>query len=168
MQFDSQDPYEVVQPFGPVALARPLTHATYVPRASTPLYDAIGCGLIDLEASLGKLLASERPAKVVFVVVTDGHENASREFSRERVLSMIGTKKAEGWEFVFLSADLASFDDAQSLGIPADARLLFSKTRKGNARAWASVSNKMVDFRNGVADNLRFDDKDRGDQDDAR
>jgi len=168
VQFDSQDPYEVVQPFGPLAQARPLTRATYVPRASTPLYDAIGRGLIDLEASLGRLLVSERPAKVVFAIVTDGHENASREFSRERVLSMISTKKSEGWSFVFLSADPTSFDDAAGLGVHDDARLLFHKTRKGNARAWSAMSSKMEQFRGGALENMHFDDKDRSDQDDAR
>ena len=53
VQFDSEDPYEIVQPVAPIHQARPLTRATYVPRASTPLYDAIGRGIVDLEASAG-------------------------------------------------------------------------------------------------------------------
>jgi hypothetical protein len=145
-----------------------LTRATYVPRASTPLYDAIGRGIVDLEAMLAALPKDECPGKIIFVIVTDGHENASREFDRARILAMIEAQRANGWEFVFLSADLASFDDAHALGVDDNSRLMFKKSRQGNQRAWASVSEKMSRFRSGAADNIRFDDKDRKDQDEAQ
>ena len=108
------------------------------------------------------------PGKIVFVIVTDGHENASREFDRARILAMIEAQRGNGWEFVLLSADLASFDDARALGVDDNSRLMFQKSRQGNQRAWASVSEKMSRFRSGVADNVRFDDKDRMDQDEAQ
>ena len=72
VQFDSQDPYEVLHAARPIAQVPPLTAETYVPRASTPLYDAIGRGILDLEATVARLPEAERPAKVVFVIVTDG------------------------------------------------------------------------------------------------
>lgn len=167
VQFDSQDPYEVVQPVGPIAAAQPLTLDTYVPRASTPLYDATGRGILDLEAMLARLPDSERPGKIIFVIVTDGEENASREFDRAQVLALIKAKKQLGWEFVFLSADPTSFHDAKRLGIKDEARLLFKKSRQGNDRAWSSVSDKMSRYRGGTAASVAFDDKDRSDQDAA-
>ena len=83
-------------------------------------------------------------------------------------MALIQARKAQDWEFVFLSADLASFDDAAELGVHSEARLLFRKTKQGNARAWDSVSNKMADYRQGVAASVRFDDADRGHQDDTK
>ncbi len=168
VQFDSEDPYEIVQPVAPIADARPLTLETYVPRACTPLYDAIGRGIMDLEAMFARLGADQRPGKIIFVIVTDGHENASREFNRARILAMIEAKRGDGWEFVFLSADLASFDDAQAFGVDAGSRLMFQKSKRGSERAWASVSDKMTRYRSGSAQNVQFDDKDRKDQDEAR
>ena len=167
VQFDSQDPYEVVQAMVPVADAQPLTPATYVPRASTPLYDAIGRGIVELDARLAGLPKSERPAKLVFVIVTDGHENASREFTRARVLAAIEKKRKAGGQFVFLSADPSSFDDAERLGMDRNSRLLFKKSRGGNQAMWASVSDKMSQFRDGSAASVHFDEKDRKDQDAA-
>ena len=92
VQFDSQDPFEVLHANVNVDAVRPLTLEQYVPRASTPLYDAIGRGILDLEASLATRADTERPSKVIFVVVTDGQENASRDFNRERVSRLIEAK----------------------------------------------------------------------------
>lgn len=167
VQFDSQDPYEIVQPVGPIADARPLTEDTYVPRASTPLYDAIGRGILDLEAMLAGQSEANRPGKIIFVIVTDGQENASREFSRAQVLAMIEAKKQLAWEFVFLSADTAAFHDAEHMGFSSEARLLFKKSKQGNDLAWSAVSDKMSRYRGGSASSVSFDDKDRGDQDAA-
>ncbi|MFS8884848.1 hypothetical protein [Synechococcus sp. H70.2] len=72
-------------PFKPIAAVPELTRETYVPRAFTPLLDAIGRGINDLESSLSKLGEADRPARVLMVVVTDGQENASREFRKEQI-----------------------------------------------------------------------------------
>lgn len=167
VQFDSQDPYEVLQSAVPLAQARPLTLAQYVPRASTPLYDAMGRGILELEAQLAALPDAQRPTKVIFVVVTDGQENASQEFDRARVSALIQAKKALDWDFVFLSADLDAFTDAGHLGVDADARIMFKKSRQGNERVWASVAEKVSARRMGVAASVAFTDQDRKLQDEA-
>ncbi|MBN2446955.1 MAG: hypothetical protein JXO22_09530, partial [Phycisphaerae bacterium] len=89
VQFDSQDAYEVVHNFKPLAEVPSLTRDTYVPRAATPLLDALGRGINDLEHQLGALSADEKPKRVMMVVITDGRENASREFRKEQVSKMI-------------------------------------------------------------------------------
>lgn len=161
VQFDSSDPYELVHAVSPVAAVPPLTRATYVPRASTPLYDAVGRGILELDAHLAGLPEAERPGKIVFVIVTDGQENASREFDRARVLALIEAARARDWEFVFLSADPDSFEDAARFGVKASSRLLFGKTGRGTAAAFASVSRKVSDYRSGVAAAVEFDEEDQ-------
>lgn len=160
VQFDSQDAYEVLHSAVPIAGVQPLTLETYVPRACTPLYDAMGCGILDLETKLTVMPESVRPTKVIFVVVTDGQENASQEFDRRRVAGLIEAKKSLGWDFVFLSADLAAFADAQRMGVEHASSLMFAKSKRGNDAAWASASMKIRERRMG-AEKVAFDEKDR-------
>ncbi|KFN48827.1 vWA domain-containing protein [Arenimonas composti] len=166
VQFDSQDPYEVIHAAAPLATVAPLTLEQYVPRASTPLYDAMGRGILDLELRLARLPEAERPRQVIFVVVTDGMENASREFRRDRVMALIEAKKKLGWDFVFLSADLGAFADAGDLGVVYESRLAFSKSARGSERAWAAASDKIGRRRGGAAA-VVFDDQDRQAGDDT-
>ena len=162
VQFDTQDPYEVIHRFKPIAEVPALNRETYVPRASTPLLDALGRGINDLEASLGALKEEDRPSKVVVVVVTDGQENSSREFSKQQIEKMVKEKtEKSAWQFVFLSADLAAIDDAIAVGIHVDAVLLFEKSGKGTAGAWASLSARTSDYRSSRKKKIGFEQDDR-------
>lgn len=167
VQFDSQDPYELLYAAVPIQEAPPLTLAQYLPRASTPLYDAMGRAIAALAAKLEATPASWRPKKIIFVIVTDGQENASVEFRRDQVMALMETKKKEGWDFVFLSADLGALEDAQAMGVEASASLHFGKSGKGSRHAWASVAEKSVLRRAGAA-SVAFDAADREAQDDAK
>ena len=162
VQFDSQDPYEVVHRFRPVDLVPELTRETYVPRASTPLLDAMGRAINDLEKSLAELDKKVRPAKVVVAVVTDGQENASREFTKAQVEKMIKEKTdQEGWQFVFLSADLAAIGDALQVGIGANATLLHVKDAQGTAMAWDALAVRTAEYRAARRKKIGFDQADR-------
>ncbi|MCK7582148.1 MAG: hypothetical protein MZV65_45465 [Chromatiales bacterium] len=133
MQFDSQNPYEVeIHRFAPVKEV-PRAHARDLraPRLHA-LLDAIGRGIGGVERSLADAMENYRPSKIVFVVVTDGQENASREFRRDQILKMIRDKEANrGWQFVFLSADLDAINDALEQGFQAKAAMAFDKTGQG-------------------------------------
>jgi len=167
VQFDSQDPYEVIHRFQPIADVPPLNRETYVPRAATPLLDALGRGINDLERSLGELADQDRPAKVVFVVVTDGQENASREFRHDQIEKMIKEKTAKSnWQFVFLSADLAAIGDALAAGYHADRVLLYDKSDRGSASAWASLCVQTSDYRASRKQRFAFAQEDRQHPDD--
>lgn len=161
VQFDSQDPYEVLHAAADIASVSPLTLEQYVPRANTPLYDAMGRGILDLEAFIAARSDAERPDKVIFVVVTDGQENASRDFTHKRVNRLVEAKKALGWEFVFLSADLGAFDEAGQLGVAYESRVMFSKSKQGNDRAWAMASSKIRESRSALGNRVEFNDLDR-------
>ncbi|RME35464.1 MAG: VWA domain-containing protein [Gammaproteobacteria bacterium] len=140
VQFDSKDPYEVIHSFLPVAEVPPLTRETYQPRATTPLLDAIGHGILDLQDQIDDLPEQSRPGQVLFVVLTDGRENASREFKKEEVAQLISEKQENGWKFVFLGADFEAIDDARSLGVTRDALYQFAHTGEGVAEAWHDLS----------------------------
>ena len=164
VQFDSQDPYEIICRFSPVSKVPKLDRNVYVPRASTPLLDAIGRGINDLEASLGSIDDTSQPAKVVLAIVTDGQENASREFNRAQIVKMIEEKtKKNDWQFVFLSSDLAAIRDAESYGIARDANLPYVKDAKGTRDAWAALSCNTAEYRSNKKKKMDFDLNDRKD-----
>ena len=141
VQFDTQNPYEVIANFQLLGTISPLTRELYVPRASTPLLDAVGRGINDLEANLSKMAAAGHPEKVIFLIVTDGQENASREFNRAQITQMITAhEEKDKWQFVFISADLAAMQDAASYGMKADNMMAFDKNSAGTANAFQSVS----------------------------
>jgi len=157
VQFDSQDPFEVIHKFTDIQMVPDLTGQTYMPRASTPLYDAVGRGINDLKASLGTLPEALRPKKIVMVIVTDGQENASREFTGAQVRKMIAEAKEAGWQFVFLSADESAISDSSSLNIDASNAAFFKKSKAGSSEMWERVANRSVAFRRSEVHCMRMD-----------
>jgi hypothetical protein len=162
VQFDSQDPYEAIHQVKTIKEVPELTKETYVPRATTPLLDAIGRGINDLGKCLADMKEDDKPSKVVFVVITDGQENASREFRRDQILKMINEKEKQyGWQFVFLSADLDAINDALDHGFQAKAAMAFDQTGVGAQNAWASVSQNIANYWSSKAKDVSFSEEDR-------
>lgn len=165
VQFDSQDPYEVIHQYMLLGMVPELTRKTFVPRASTPLLDAMGRGIIDLEKSLAELKEDQRPSRVVMVIITDGQENSSREFNKKQIEKMIKAKQEKcDWQFVFLSADLSAIEEALSSGVQASAAMAFDKDAQGMANAWSSASNRIADYRASRQANVAFNEDDRAKQ----
>lgn len=140
VQFDSQDPYEVIYSMKPVAQVPELDRKTYVPRASTPLLDAMGRGINDLESQLSAMKPGKRPEKIVMAIITDGQENASVEFKKAQIEKMIKDKEKAGWQFIFLSADLASIGEAGKYGFAANKTMAFDKDSQGSRLMFNSLS----------------------------
>lgn len=162
VQFDTQDPYEVVCRFKPIQEVPELTRATYLPRASTPLLDAMGRGINDLEAQIGALPGGKRPEKVVVVIVTDGQENSSREFLKEQIVKMIKKHQdQDDWQFVFLSADLDAIGDAHEVGFRDASAMHFAKTAVGTAAVFDSASKRISEYRRGAKRDVSFEEEDR-------
>jgi hypothetical protein len=165
VQFDSQDPYEIVHRFKPLSEIPELTRETFVPRASTPLLDAMGRGINDLEKSLSDLPETERPSRVVMVTITDGQENSSREFRKDQVGKMIREKQEKSsWQFVFLSADLDAIGDALQHGIYAPSVMAHDSDSRGVGAAWASLSRSISDYRTARREDVSFNEEDRAQQ----
>jgi uncharacterized protein YegL len=117
-----------------------------VPRGSTALLDAVGRAINEVGERLAKMNEPDRPGTVVFVIVTDGHENSSKEFTREQVRGMIEHQQnVYKWQFVFLGADPKSFDEAVAMGMHASnvAEYAQSNTRA----AYAAVGAKLGKLR---------------------
>jgi len=142
VQFDTQDPAELIADAIPIREAVPLNVATFVPRGGTPLLDATGRLLARADARAASLEASGRPAEdVVFATVTDGAENQSREFNRDTIRRMIEKRTEAGWTFVYLSADIDAYADAGALGYDARSVQAFAPSPAGSRLAMASLSS---------------------------
>ncbi|MBL9182861.1 MAG: VWA domain-containing protein [Verrucomicrobiaceae bacterium] len=118
VQFD--DCYEV--PVASLCLqdVPQLTAATYVPRGSTALLDAIGRTIRDLDIRLQKLPPAHQPAKVILAIFTDGEENASTEYSAKHISDLIRLyRDTKGWEFLFLAANQDAIASAAKMNVGA-------------------------------------------------
>lgn len=109
----------------PVEETRPLTDDDYDPCCCTPLYDAIGTGVM----SIDKLVKDKPMASVSVTIITDGYENASREFNHNAITTLIKERKEKGWLFAYIGADHDVESVAISLSI--DNHLKFDKTESG-------------------------------------
>ena len=146
VQFD--DRYETVYAAQPIGEAPRLTAHTFQPRGSTALLDAIGRTIDTTGARLKALSEDERPDRVVVVIVTDGLENASTDFTRERVFSMISTQQdVFKWSFLFLAANQDAIAEGARVGIAAQQSLNFAANGAGIRAASRSMSEAVSSFR---------------------
>ncbi len=135
--------YDRVLDAVPLAEVKPLTEETYVPRGTTALLDAVGRTLDDVGARLAATPEAERPGKVLVCILTDGLENASRDYTRDRVKGMIEHQQQKyGWEFQFLAANQDAFAAAGSIGIAAADAAAFVADAAGTHAAFARVSER--------------------------
>ena len=119
VQFDDHDRHEVIVDAQPLDAVRSIA-GRFEPRGSTPLYDAIGL-LLDRAERRGGDAADQ-----LVVVFTDGHENASRDWTQQRLFARIGALRDRGWTFVFLGANQDSYaaggESASTPATPATSR----------------------------------------------
>jgi len=114
-----------------------LTSREYYVRGCTALLDAVGKTILDVGRRLSLQPVGQRPEKVIFVITTDGLENASREFSYEKVKELIKhQQERHGWEFVFLGANIDVAKEADCLGICRDDAYSFKATKAGVAKMY--------------------------------
>ena len=123
--FDDQ--YEVVHNGIDIRTVPLLTNNTFVPRGVTALLDAVGKTLNTVSARLAEFPADNRPEKVIVAILTDGHENASREFSLPVIRQMISHYSTDlKWDFIYLAATQDAFSEAGKMGISADNTMQFA------------------------------------------
>jgi len=140
--------YEMVERSLPIALALPLDKVRFHPRGTTALLDAIGRTIDDTGKVLAGLPESERPNKVLVAILTDGQENASKDYTRERIGAMIEHQRTiYQWEFLFLAADQDAIGAATRLSIPAQNAVNYSNTKAGNQAAFEKLSNSTARYR---------------------
>lgn len=133
-------------------------HYSLVPRGSTALLDALGRFISDVGAELASRPEEERPGKVAIVLITDGYENSSKEWTKSQVKELVEKQRNDyNWDFVFLGANIDAMAEGGDLGVAAASSMTFSGANA--AAAMGSVSNYISSYRtSGVAS---FSDQDR-------
>lgn len=137
--FFSNDAHRV-QDHVDVRDAEPFSTKTYRPHGCTALLDAMGEAIQDTERLQTLGTGAAEKSRVVFVVMTDGEENASRHFTSEQVKHMVREREAEGWEFLFLAANIDAVEAAGSVGIRADRAASFSASPRGIETGFDAVA----------------------------
>ena len=126
----------------------PLTEKEYYVRGCTALIDAIG-GAVTHIGNIHKYARPEDvPGHTMFVITTDGLENASRVYTSDEVKKMVSRRKEEsGWEFLFIGANIDSVETAKHIGIGADRAVNYHADRKGTAVLYEAVAEAVCDMR---------------------
>jgi len=136
------DRYEMLYDNVSVKEAKSLTRNEWSPRGTTALYDAIGKTINNVESSHKKMLNENLPDKVLFVIVTDGLENASREFKHDTIKSLISKKEKESnWKFLYLAADQDAFDVGTSFSVSGGNTFNYTNTSDGNKNMFNKLSS---------------------------
>lgn len=142
------DVCEVIHDRVPMGDIQEMTEDDYFVRGSTALLDAIG-GAIHHIGNVHKYARDEdRPEKTLFVITTDGMENASRRYTCAKVKKMVERqKKKYGWEFLFLGANMDAIKTAGHIGIHADRAVTYRSDRKGTALNYRVVGEAISHIR---------------------
>lgn len=129
-RFDHE--YEPVYEGKDIDSAPKLSERNFIPRGSTALFDAIGRTIDSIGARLTNTPEYERPNKVVVVIVTDGLENVSKEYSRKRIFDMIHHQEDKyHWTFVYMGANQDAYTEASHMGFASTNTLNFVPTAAG-------------------------------------
>lgn len=135
------DRCEVLHDRKPITAIKPMTEREYYVRGCTALLDAVG-GAIHHIGNVHKYAREEdRPAKTLFVIITDGFENSSRCYTYQKVKSMIERQqKRYGWEFMFLGANIDAIAEAKRFGIREEMATEYICDEVGTALNYEAVS----------------------------
>lgn len=143
------DEIQVIHDRCPVKGVRPLTGRDYEPEGCTALLDALGRTLCRVRENQRRLVPAFRPERTIVVVITDGMENASREYTLDRVRKLIAQCKEAGWEFLFLGANMDAVAEAAKVGLDANDAANYVSDAKGSGLAYSTVGETVQFLRQG-------------------
>ena len=136
--FDHQ--YEILYSDKPIKDVAALTEKEYFARGSTALLDAVGRTGLQVGGDFKKNGTCPKSELVIFMIMTDGLENASREFSRAAVRKLVSDAQEKyGWQFIFMGANIDSVAEAGSLGIRKEAAMDYAADSKGVGAVYESA-----------------------------
>lgn len=162
-QFD--DEYELVYNGVDIKDVPFLNSKTYNPRGRTALYDAVSKTIDSVGESLRWLPESKRPEKVVFIIVTDGHENASNEFSYEDMTYRLKHQQEKyNWQVVYIGANQDAMVVAQTFNIPMANAMTYTVTPLSTRNVFLGVSKKLKDYRTGESAGMSYTSVEREEQ----
>ena len=124
----------------PLEQVAPMTDRDYDVGGCTALLDAVGGAIRHISNIQKYARAEDVPAQTLFVITTDGMENASRRYGADEVRRMIAEKKEQGWEFLFLAANIDAVQTAKRFGIREDRAVNYHADQKGTHVVYETVS----------------------------
>jgi uncharacterized protein YegL len=139
---------EVVHDRVDIQKIEPMTNRDYYVRGCTALLDAVGKAIHHIGNVHKYAREEDRPEKTIFVITTDGMENASREYTYDHLKAMIERQKEKyGWEFLFLGANIDAAKEAARFGINADRAANYHADHQGTAVIYEAVSEAVCNVR---------------------
>ena len=145
--FDDQ--YEMIHDHAAIGKVKDITNKEYFARGMTGLLDAVGKTINHVGNRHKNALDSEVPGKTMVVIITDGYENASREYTLPQIKQMIERQKEMfGWEFLFLGANIDAVSTAAGFGISADRAVTYEADSVGTRMNFDAVSQVIGCARN--------------------
>ena len=150
------DKYEILHDRFDLKEIGKITGESYFVRGATALLDAIGVTIEKMVAVQRNQSEEARAEKVIFIIITDGMENASRVYNYSTIKQMIKTEETKyGWEFIFLGANINAEHEAGKIGIKVEMTANFHADKKGMDNMYKSVDRVVMNSRAGRL----FDDK---------
>ena len=143
--FDNQ--YQLLHDRIDIQAVSPMTEREYQVGGSTALLDAIGRTIHKLVGVQKNTAEEYRAENVMFVIITDGEENSSREYSAQKVKALIEAEKKYGWEFIFLGANIDAVETAGRFGITADRAVDYVPDSAGTELNFQMMSEAVAAFR---------------------
>lgn len=125
----------------------PLTEKEYYVRGCTALLDAVGSAIRHIQKIHKYIREEDCPEKTLFVITTDGMENASCKYSYERVKTLVEDQKKQGWEFIFLGANIDAAKEAARFGIEKDLAVDYLADSEGTMAMYCAVDEAIACFR---------------------
>ena len=142
------DKYELLHDRINIRGIEPITEKEYYVRGTTALLDAVGRTIGKIGNVQKHTAEDERAENVMFVITTDGMENASREYSYEKIRWMIEHQKSKyGWEFIFLGANIDAIDTAGRFGIGQDRAVNYNADSEGTLLNYEVISETVSNLR---------------------
>lgn len=167
--FDNR--YKLLHDRTDIRAVKPITEREYFVGGSTALYDAIGMTISKIENAQKNTADMIRAERVMFVIITDGYENSSREYSQAQIKAKIERQKEKyDWEFIFLGANIDAVATAKAFGIDEDRAVDYVPDSKGTELNFRAMSETVAAFREcgcvpeAPMEEIRMDMKKRGKQ----
>lgn len=137
--FDDQ--YELLHDHVNIKDIKPITDKDYYARGMTALFDAVGRTINTVSARINATSEEDKPGRVIFIITTDGIENASKEFKKSNVKNLIEhQQEKEPWTFMFLGANMDAMNEAENIGISSTHAHTYSATSAGTKSIYDAVS----------------------------
>ena len=142
------DRYEMIHKHEDIENVRPLTNKEYYPRGMTALLDAVGKTILKIKRQQERLDETEIPENTLVVITTDGHENASKEFTYRDIRTLI-KKQTEiyNWEFIFLGANIDAAKEGEKFGIRRERTVNYHADHKGVEKHYKELSKTVSMYR---------------------